>query len=498
MPSRSISLLIAACGLAGVGVWLVLAGGRGKDMPPAPEAGTAAGPDVAGGAPLDSSGVAAGAANVHVAVRRVGGIAGGLAADAPPPCRLVDGDRVVPCAVSIVAGPPDRVGRHFVRFRFADGSALWRVVWLADEPVDVRRFAPALVEGRVVDESGSPIAGAEVWTGTTGPGGEPSTTTTGADGRFVAAGVDATSGVPVVVHAAGHASHWREVDLQTPMDRPLLLQLAVSASVEVAVLQELPSMTAGVVRLVPVSEGLELRHYPFLWGAVEPATLALDARGVLRVDDLPRDSRVRVVVEHPAVSGPSASAEVVLHGPATRAIVRPPPAAFVAGRVVDPDGRSIAEARVRVGDRAGAPSPPGYLLPVAGDVAFPVGADGSFRVPVPPGGIARVSVDAPGRQGVSVEVRAGASTGDVVLHSSTIAIAKGSPALELRLPDGEWHADLEGIGELRWLDPTTLAVALSEPCVVDVDVRADGPGEPFRRTWRGLPVVGATVLDITP
>jgi len=421
----------------------------------------------------------------------------------PLPVRLILGTVPTSVAAEVAAGSAtvrdaDPTGRQLLLFRLDDGTALWRVVdFGGGEAVDVEVGVAADFAGRVVDEHGAGIAGAAVWSGRTGPDGAPVLVHTDAEGTFTLPALPVGRGIPLVVHAEGHAAHWRAVDWSGFAQRPFTVTLAPSAELEVVFGGMADEPGEGVVWLAPASHGAESKHYPFFWPAVA-GPIALDATGTARIRDLPRGASVEVEVAHPAVPYVGRGVAVTLRPNVARVVVPMPRADVLRGCVVQDGGEPLAGVRVlaRRAERAVAVRDAGWLLPRAvhayGAATAVTAADGSFAVARIGSDATVLELSAEGHRTAVLEWRGGADVGTIPLPPLS---RDGDPALRLDLGvEGPFR--VRAVGS-TWRTTESAEWRLGDPAVVAVAVEVVRPGgEVVQRDYGRLCVTAPVELGL--
>lgn len=498
----AVTLLLAASGL-GVLAWLVLASG---DLPPAeighPQ-GTGALEPPPGGPSGDPPGWSpASGPQVLVELTPRGRLL-------PPPSatrwNVVREESVLPAAVTVLGGADDawfgprRGGRSLVRVELGRGAGLVRVVAAdaGDATALVDLGADTILQGRVVDTAGRPVAGARVWSGLL-HGGELQTVATDQDGRFQCV-ASAGAGVPLVVRAPGLAQVGRivHVDPVAPVEHSFVLPPGASLTVRCAAVAHALA-PARVLVLPGTDAGTEVLQFPFLLQAVAGWRSA-DAGGVCTIPGLPLGGALAVLVQHPLVAQTPA-VEVVLRQPEndlTVPLVLLPP---LHGRVVDTTGAPVAGARVICGGRpeeAGSVDVAGRLLP---------GDAGGFGLCVTVTDEAgRFAIGRTGRAGHGVLLRvvdrhrAGlellVGSGEQLAQELPLAPWSDAPAVLRLLPPvtGPWqvrvrplHQGFHGVAA-----GAAFAVELREPTLLDVALRSRSDGDFGPAVVRSmLPVAG--------
>lgn len=411
----------------------------------------------------------------------------------------VAGDRVSRAAVLTRPGGP-----ALVEFTLRTGEHVYRVMNL-DDPQPM--FFPEVdLRGRVVDEGGDPVAGAEVWYGQ-GERGQLLTETTDAEGVFAVPSLVGGRGIPVMVTARGRASRYLVVDLDGSVYREPLFVLEPGVALRVQIAGDMWTSQARVFLAPAVRGDTTLQQFPFFLGTLENGW-EVNRNGEVLIHGLPVGSQLEVTAQHPLAVTP----------PPVLVRVRPRDSVTVAmlgsrleqlslrrlsgwtGRVVDSAGEPISGALV-LGRREGKGLPkrrhsPRWLLPADVqmiDVAHDwTDQDGRFAVAE----ASFLHISAPGYAGLELLVQ-DQPLGDIVLYEPRA----GQPALRIHVPDcsnsyrihcrpyaNEWRTLACG---------TPFVLELPEPSVVDISVqiRRDGVvSEP--RVFTGLVVQGVAELDL--
>jgi protocatechuate 3,4-dioxygenase beta subunit len=273
---------------------------------------------------------------------------------------------------------------------FGGGSSRLRDEQTAGrEPVTLLLPPTAAAAGRVVDEAGEPVAGAEISAGAVerggfafrGPGGAASARS-GADGRFRLRELAAATRHTLHAEREGYGPGELEVpELEAGAVREglvIVLPAGITAFGRVVDTAETPVAGAEVAlrRAVRSSDPFEM----FRSHGVEPETATTDAEGRFEIADLPA-GRFDVSaaaggfapltvpgVELPAGGGRADLGTLLLE-----------PGLTLAGRVVDPQGRPVAEAEVHAGG-AETLGLGGHMVEPRKEPAVS-GPDGRFEVP---------------------------------------------------------------------------------------------------------------------
>jgi hypothetical protein len=421
---------------------------------------------------------------------------------APPPrCRVLAGEASSAARVSWLAGaaalprPERATGPQLVAVDLPHAERSYHVVRVAGDGAELELDlgTPRSFTGRVVDAAGDAVAGARVWMG-----GRPEALTD-AEGVFTVDGVRGRFGVPLVIRAAGHADHFRAVDLDGSAAPPVY---ALTPGVELIVRIAAPRPSgAARVCLRPAGNGVEtvdlsLRHYPLFWPVIAGAP-EIDAEGACRLTGLPRGARVEVVVHHDAWAG-SPPVAVDLRDDTQTVTVQPMPAPVVRGAIAR-DGVPVAGVLVVCAAGVHAPALPRSDELLAPDAALAgvahafSDAEGAFAVARPASASAFVLAVLPaGALGLErrIDQAAGAEVQRFELPRDEALSAPGKPALRLRSERAlrvivERGASRQPAAEIA--AGGELLVPLAAPACVDVEVRApDGT-----RTERALAVRGA-------
>lgn len=396
--------------------------------------------------------------------------------DAPLPLRAVAG---------LGAGPdPDDGGAGGCLVAVAHAG----VELLRHANVPARGVAPLrlggrrVVRGRVLGPDGAPAAGAAVWFGESTAAGRREFAVDD-EGRYEA-DVPSGDGVPFVVRAPGCAAHARALDVGDGAVADARLEPACALEVQIAAVAE--QLRFVRVYVLPTAElAASLANWPFDAQAASGGR-PVDASGRARIDDLPRDVEVGVVVAHPLVAR-MAPQIVRTKGERARAVVALPSYAgrALAGVVVDEDGAPIAGATVRLAPDGATVWPRAPRLAPAeaawrGAFAVATDADGAFVLGVPEG-------DAP----AFVQVRAPGHAGRVVLRAEWPAGGR------IALP--RWHGGDVGFAlappqaGVAWTAAADLADGIRAALAADESWRVSLP-QPGRYdfTLTTTPVAGPT------
>ncbi len=245
---------------------------------------------------------------------------------APPPVRVeaVRAGDGTPLSTWLLAGagagfdaPSGAAGITMAVVEHDEGRVLRQVV-LAAECVRPALAGRQVVRGSVLGPDRKPVAGATVWFGEFDTAGARREVAVAADGTYEVP-VLASSGVPFVVRAPGHATQWRAIVVQVPPPAcDAVLERACAVEMQIAGIAV--SMQDARVFVVPrsiVSTGLG--QWPFFLQGLSDG-YALEANGRVVIDDLPASGEVGLVIRHPraAMTAPTA---VVLKGERVRASV---------------------------------------------------------------------------------------------------------------------------------------------------------------------------------
>ncbi len=294
------------------------------------------------------------------------------------------------------------------------------VVELPESGEVIRDFAlpaGAVVEGRVVDRDGNPLAGAMLHAGPTGfqSGGvaEP----TGLDGDYRLEGVRTGTGVTVTAFVPGPGGRWGKSD---PFDLP---EGGKATGITVVVVDHPGSSLAGRVtapdgsavggaRLWLLQGSPEGRPGMNFWesGKWHGGMTPVAADGSFRFEEV-RSGTVTLLAEAPGF-GPSRGPTLQLEPGEQReeVSVRLAPESRLEGRILDGEGVPVEGAEVVVAEETWGPT---YLMAIRGVS----GADGKFAV----GGLAdieyQVIVSAPGLLPARLRARPGGQPLALVLES---------------------------------------------------------------------------------
>lgn len=403
------------------------------------------------------------------------------------------GDRV--SRVRILTRP---WGRALVELTLSAGGHVYRLMDLEDPQPLI--WPKVDLRGRVVDDAGEPVRGAEVWYGQA-HGGELHTVTTDRNGAFEVPSLVGGRGVPLVVTAPGRVSRYRVLNLDGFVSPEPLFVLGPGVPLRVRIAAD---MWTDQVRVFLAPQGVgdtDQQQFPFFLGALGNGWEIQD-NGSVTIQGLSAGSLVEVIVHHPLAVTPSPRSVRLFSGSRGAGVTVPLIRRRAwTGRVVDSNGLPIAGALV-VSLRGGQELPRRprhtrrWLLPpetgMVGVAHDRTRADGGFAVVKQ--GVLRIT--APGYAGLELFVQ-GAASSDIVLYEPQV----GEPTLRIHVPDCSNDYEIRCrpyVNEWRTLAcgaPFTLE--LPEPSVVDISVqiRRDGVvSEP--RVFIGLVVQGLTELDL--
>lgn len=270
-------------------------------------------------------------------------------------------------------------GSSLVRVRLGARSLLRRIESAAAvQTIAIELGSEVLIEGRIHDELGRPIAQAQVWVGE--PGVE---VVTDAEGGFAVAALGG-DGVPVVARAMGHASAHRFVDLRGGTAR-IELMLGPGCDLGVQFAGPLEALPGARLHVLP-GELHTTGILQFPWFAAEIAAVA--GGGGFEVRGLPREARVQLIAQGPLLpatpplavelraAAAQATVQIAVRGTVCRGVVVDELGAPIEGAVVhavDDDGRR--------GQLAARWLLPGELALRAATRAV-TSADGSFAIGV--------------------------------------------------------------------------------------------------------------------
>lgn len=495
---RPVFLLVFAAALVGAGMWLVLGGDEARwgvpgdshpliAMPPAPV------PAPAPAAPLPEVLV-----ELVPTARLQRLVAPPLpsAAAAAIECRWVAG------AAAVLSTRLPAPGPQLLRIG-STAAPIYRVIAVGDasSPELPPRPADCAFAGKVVDETGAPVVGAQAWLGGTAA-------TSDDDGIFRCNGMSGGRGVPLVLRAAGRASSFAVVDVEpVPAPTPAVFVLEAGAAVEVQFAGRLPGGRPARVLVLPgVALDSRVQRFPFfLQGEAAPdnAGVELDAQGRCRLEGLPLDTELRIVVLQPLLAA----------SPVTVRLRRPMQSVTVSGRllpelngtVVDDEGAALGS--VVVSSRPRLASAPDFgaqwLLPPAaytlGASVATTGADGRFSVGCHEGKSGSlVELRAAGRFGLQVTASGGVAERTFTLPRETAEA--GPPELHLvadrparlRLREGDHTHPGALWSGLVYVLPWREAVLAD----VLVTVVPGGGGQQRQTAHRNVIVAGRTELRI--
>lgn len=305
----------------------------------------------------------------------------------PPMCRLWVCDQEVPADdVEWLAGTASvpllehRVGdQQLVRVR-ANGAETVRLVRVREDGVTLRIGADVLLAGRVLDEHGEGVPGANLWLA-------GKQVRTSDDGRFELA-VAGGEGLPLVVWADGKAAQVTVLEAFTNSSVRVVLQPGAQVRVRAigAVGKSEPMPQVFVLPAHEPRTSAEAQ-YPFFLQALLGG-VAIGPRGLATVSNLPLGGRFRLVVVHDRILADGAPA-VEARARGTDVSVLLEIAGVVRGKVVRQDGLPVAGAWVATwpeaaSDRLGREAGSACALPPL--AYFPSGrlersaADGSFHI----------------------------------------------------------------------------------------------------------------------
>ncbi|MBI5852758.1 MAG: carboxypeptidase regulatory-like domain-containing protein [Planctomycetes bacterium] len=392
---------------------------------------------------------------VELVVTTVATLVSGSAVD--PLARLLRGSERVDVARELAV--PDRPrqvpprGRRLVRFALADGTSCCRLLDLrADETVEVTHDARRVVTGRVVDGTGVPLAGAEVWAGELDAAGAMRTTTTRGDGTFE---FDVASGgcVPLCASAPGYAPCVLRSDVGDAGLADVELVLLPAVQREVVMVAVVDEPARGRLHLQPVAGQTAVEHFAWFWRALAKRD-AFDERGRLVLDDRPGGIALALTAMHPSAIASGA----VTIGPRHD------------GRLVHVAMEPARTRTLRLLDENGAPIA-GAELVAGGEGACPR-SDGEGRIDfvVRDGDVPRIAIR-------SITAADGSLVSGAAL---VVRLADGTRAWRVRLAGAEWLELPAGEG----------LVLDGEPRVVDLVARwQDSPEAPaVTRRFEGLVV----------
>ena len=476
--------------LGGLSIWLLVqVGDLGGGAVPGPPG--ARQPVVEPGGPATGLTAEPDAANLEVSIE-VTTRARILPGEPVVELQLLRGSLEVPCRIEILT---PRDGPGLVEFTLEDGKRLYRVTNL-DQPAPI-----SLVEvelgGRVVDEAGDPLEGAEVWYGEGEPGGGE-TVTTNARGEFLVSSMTGGRGVPVVVTAPGRVTRYQLMDLDGSVYASPLFVLEPGVALQVQLAADLPGVERARVFLAPEGEGdSRLQQFPFFLAAVGDGW-GIQGDGAVRIDGLPTGSQVEVIVHHPLAIAPPPQLVRLRRG--ARVIVPLRRRPEWTGRVVDQGGAPIAGALVLSrGDgqvlARGRHARRWILPPEVDSIGVArdrTDYDGRFAV----AGAQLLRITAPGYAGLEMQVES--------RHLPDIALGaprSGEPSLRVRVPHcaGTYRVRCRPYGN-EWLVLAcgqAFTQVLPEASLVDVRVqirRGGAVGE--ARIFSGVVVQGVTELDL--
>lgn len=426
----------------------------------------------------------------------------------PRPCAVFVGDQSAPQAratwlAGSAAGPGAgdvRAGDQQLLAVELGSTTTYRWLTVRDpDALAVHLLGDVEVQGQVCDVDGRPLAGASLWvSGVEAKSGE--------DGSFavVARGGE---GLVAVARADGMVS--QAIGVAAAGARGLRFVMQPAGELRARVLGPLPKQQPARVLVAPASpaQTSDQAQYPFFLQALTGG-VAVDARGIALLRDLPIGMSVQVGVTHPQLL---ASACPVVEVRA-RTIDLGVPVGLVEslhGRVLDGEGRACASAMVAawpdvLGDDSPRPAAGVQAVPPAAwraDLACArVAADGSFSLPRA-ALVLRVCAAAPARAAADLVVKPEAAAELALLLPPAVA-AQQAPRLQLCAPQaGRYRVELRENGRpsrlpVAWTGDVPFSLPLRTAALADVLVRVSRGGESREQIYRAVAVADAVDLQL--